>query len=502
MVKKKLVNFLTSILLFSFFLVCLGFVNPVSAHESEGNVTIHMDEKGFTPSKVSLSVGEKITFENIGKQLHWPASNIHPSHKIYPEFDPKKGIAPGDEWTFTFNKVGVWRFHDHLASEYTGTVTVKGLPGTKKLSFFEKILAFFNLLPKEKQQEQTEKISSHSYNSAIEKDDQTIVRDENALFSYVKKFGTGQAVKQLASVDTVEGRDCHQGAHLLGRLSYEIYGEKAFAYCSAECHSGCYHGATEAFFKEHGTANLQDNLKIICGSGLNNFLSHQCIHGVGHGLMAWSDYDITEALKDCDLLTSRQDSCYTGVFMENIIGAVPVGSAQVKSTGLTEHVTKYLNDEPLYPCTIVADKYRSACYFYQTSRMVQLFHSDFVKVSHGCLAAPAQYQEVCFESMGRDIDGYTQGQPEKSIALCMNAPYGSFRRGCLSGAVQDTFWDTSGQDTAIQFCKNLIDAKEKEACYTIIISRATQLLGTKGEKETFCQKVENKYTAACRVAIQ
>src|SRR6185369_14523485 len=434
-------------LLIIFFLVSLFFCNPVFAHEPEGNVTIHMDENGFIPTKVTISVGEKITFENVGKEPHWPASNIHPSHKIYPEFDPKKGIPSGEEWTFTFNKVGEWRFHDHLASQFTGTITVNPLPGTKKLSFFEKILAFFNLLPKEKPQ--VKEVSIHTYNSAIKKDDSTIVRDENALFSYVKKFGPRQAVIQLASVDAAAGRDCHQGAHLLGRLAYEVYGEKAFAYCSAECHSGCYHGATEAFFKEHGTANLQENLKIICGSGLNNFFSHQCLHGVGHGLMAWSDYDIYEALKDCDLLTTKQDSCYTGVFMENIIGAVPANSKQDPSTGLTLHYTKYLNNDPSYPCTVVADKYKGACYFYQTSRMVQLFHADFSKVSTACQSAPSAYQEACFESMGRDIDSFTIQQPQESIALCLNAPYGSLRIGCLRGAVQDTFWDSVGQDTAI-----------------------------------------------------
>ena len=42
--------------------------------------------------------------------------------------------------------------------------------------------------------------------------------------------------------------------------------------------------------------------------------------------------------------------------------------------------TNYLNKNPHFPCTVVNKRYRSACYFYQTSRMVNLFDGDFKKI--------------------------------------------------------------------------------------------------------------------------
>jgi plastocyanin len=482
-----------------FFFIGLLFPSQAFAHQAAGNVTIHMDEKGFAPSQITISVGEKVTFENVGKEEHWPASNIHPTHSVYSEFDPKKGIKPGETWTFIFDKEGAWRFHDHLFAEFTGVVTVKG-EEKKELSFFEKITAFFKqFFPGEKQKEKKE---TYVYNASIAKADTSIAYKKEALFSYVKKFGTKQAMEHLVSVEHTLGRDCHENAHALGKFAYEIYGEKTFAACTADCHSGCYHGATEAFFQEHGTADLDKNLKIICGNGLNVFFAHQCLHGVGHGLMAWSDYDIHKALKDCDLLSRGQDSCYSGVFMENIVGGLALDGKENTTEASSRHYTKYLNDDPQYPCTVVDDKYKSGCYFYQSSRMVQLLNYDFDKVTKACLDASAEYQGICIESMGRDISGFTRRDPEKTIALCQTVPYGDLRRHCLMGAVQDTFWEKSGQTVALAFCKLLIDNQEKEACYVMITERASQVLMTEQEKKQFCQQMEDPYNEICHSIVK
>ena len=84
-----------------------------------------MSETGFSPSKLSIRAGQTVVFENAGQREHWPASNIHPTHGIYPEFDSKSGVPPGGSWAFTFTKPGIWRCHDHLFPETACTVTVE-----------------------------------------------------------------------------------------------------------------------------------------------------------------------------------------------------------------------------------------------------------------------------------------------------------------------------------------------------------------------------------------
>lgn len=87
-------------------------------------VTIVRTENGYEPKEVTIKKGDVVLWKNESEEFHWPASDLHPTHGIYPEFDPLKPIAPGDEWKFKFDKVGVWKFHDHIRANKTGTVTV------------------------------------------------------------------------------------------------------------------------------------------------------------------------------------------------------------------------------------------------------------------------------------------------------------------------------------------------------------------------------------------
>lgn len=90
----------------------------------EGEAIIIMTNDGFFPSEIRIKAGANVRFINDSKYWHWPASDLHPSHTLYSEFDPKKPIGPGEEWSFVFEKTGVWGFHDHLSPQITGEVIV------------------------------------------------------------------------------------------------------------------------------------------------------------------------------------------------------------------------------------------------------------------------------------------------------------------------------------------------------------------------------------------
>lgn len=88
------------------------------------SVTIVRTQDGYEPSEVTIKKGNVILWTNESGDFHWPASDIHPTHSIYPEFDPLRPVADGEDWSFRFDEVGVWKFHDHLRSNKIGTVTV------------------------------------------------------------------------------------------------------------------------------------------------------------------------------------------------------------------------------------------------------------------------------------------------------------------------------------------------------------------------------------------
>lgn len=86
--------------------------------------TITLTENGYTPEELTITRGTTVTFISSRGEQHWPASDEHPIHTAYPEFDAKQPIAASEEWSFTFNEVGTWHFHDHLRSYFHGTIHV------------------------------------------------------------------------------------------------------------------------------------------------------------------------------------------------------------------------------------------------------------------------------------------------------------------------------------------------------------------------------------------
>jgi len=106
----------------------------------EGNNVIEMSNSGFSPSTLTISKGETVTFISVDSGGHWPASDIHPTHTVYPGsgikkcgtseqeniFDSCGALTDGESWSFTFNEIGSWNFHDHLHPQFTGTIIVEG----------------------------------------------------------------------------------------------------------------------------------------------------------------------------------------------------------------------------------------------------------------------------------------------------------------------------------------------------------------------------------------
>ena len=92
-----------------------------------------MTRDGFSPSEVTIQKGQAILFVNGAPEdcplseaacNFWPASDLHPTHELYPEFDPRQPVGPGETWEFTFDRAGTWRFHDHFHANKRGIITV------------------------------------------------------------------------------------------------------------------------------------------------------------------------------------------------------------------------------------------------------------------------------------------------------------------------------------------------------------------------------------------
>ena len=122
MLKKNLSLFIPILLLIlGFFLYNFFFSN----HQSGQTYKIVLTDNGFSPAEITLNHGDLIEFTTTSGKPFWPASDLHPTHGIYSEFDPQEPIDPDKSWNFKFLKTGKWKFHDHLNPIFRGTVSVK-----------------------------------------------------------------------------------------------------------------------------------------------------------------------------------------------------------------------------------------------------------------------------------------------------------------------------------------------------------------------------------------
>lgn len=93
--------------------------SPVSSE----NALLTYSDSGFSPSRIEVKSGGKITVINRSSRIIDFASNPHPIHTD--NLDLNLGaISPGQSKSGTLTKKGEWRYHDHLNVSAGGQVIV------------------------------------------------------------------------------------------------------------------------------------------------------------------------------------------------------------------------------------------------------------------------------------------------------------------------------------------------------------------------------------------
>lgn len=254
---------------------------------------------------------------------------------------------------------------------------------------------------------------------------------------------------------------CHPLSHSIGHAAVEKYPKVADAYTHGEdfCWSGYYHGVIERYIGKIGYENLPGEINNICmdipGKESYSFDYYNCVHGVGHGLMSLTGDELFDSLELCDGLTGQweKSSCYSGVFMENVI-----------ADG-RNHKTDYLKPEdPVYPCNAVGEGYKETCYLMQTSYMLKVTNYDFKKVFDLCKGVDAGYVNTCYRSLGRDASGTSVSDVEQTKTKCFIGENFEQKSECIVGAVKDFISYYYSDTKAKQLCQSLGDAQMEKIC--------------------------------------
>lgn len=294
---------------------------------------------------------------------------------------------------------------------------------------------------------------------------------------------------------------CHQLTHFLARAHYANTKNVPLAFnsCTSACHGGCYHGVIEGYFKEHnidiGTldhALIGKQIRTVCGqegAHASPRIYSECLHGIGHAMMFITEADLPRSLTLCDALAtpSSRETCYSGVFMENS-----------SSSTNRDHPTKYLNPkDPLYPCSILADQYKTICYQYQSSYFAELSQWNWHQTIALCEKVPLPYREGCMHIIGTNQVGYTQ-DTVIMLSTCNLIKEPAYTISCIRGIVSALGGRYVGAHARMQeFCA-IVDAPHKNSCYGQIGDTLESWGLSASEKEQICaQTVETAYISIC-----
>ncbi|MGH2841480.1 MAG: c-type cytochrome [Solirubrobacteraceae bacterium] len=316
---------------------------------------------------------------------------------------------------------------------------------------------------------------------------------EQAFGNMTFNDGPRPALAKLTTMQTQNpavAADCHRIAHRMGSAALKRFSDRvapAFIAGSPVCASGYYHGIIERAFLGQPKSKLAVVARRLCSDAQINtkpFLSYQCIHGLGHGLMIYTGYDMPLSLRTCDGLKDQftQVSCTGGVFMENFNSSYGVKS-------------KYLRaKDPIYPCNSVAERHKLYCYLLVTANLLRVNNYDQRKAAAGCRRSEPRWVGTCFESFGRDVSGIAGKSAGKALTSCRLA--GRYESDCLYGVAREIVNADANAARGGRFCTRA-PANARTRCFSGVGSVLAALVTDEPRLRSTCRQVSGRHAAAC-----
>lgn len=463
---KKLIATAAIVLVLAGILIFSAVTSPQSADLNPGpDVAIEVTDQAFVPDRIEITPGTTVIWENRGSSSHWPASNFHPTHTLYPskgngcigsQFDACKGLAKGEKYSFRFEEVGRWGVHDHIYPGLTMVIEVKGGKSSSQslvnriiLSFFTSIVTRVGSLVSGSGDLTDAKVKNfRSLDDDISAQSKIIQdissRDPKTAWAFLKKaYVVG---------GNVEG-NAHSFAHLIGRTIYQKFGLSGITICDETFAYGCYHGVSEKLLVDQGPQVVAEVQKecLQTLSPEKSFNYTGCLHGMGHGLLTWHAYQVSPALKDCNNLDKEyRNYCYDGVFMENANGSP----------------NQLDPKKPWSLCIGLDEEVHDSCARYQSIAFMEKLNQTFAQAAESCFSAPvASLTKPCLSSLGYYSAQMAKGDESKIVKTCSEIGLEEGRYQCLVSAATEVRFQkySNWENTAESICQGL-PSEWKEKC--------------------------------------
>ena len=338
-----------------------------------------------------------------------------------------------------------------------------------------------------------------------------------------KEKGAPYAYEVLIRMPSVPGIDMHLVGHTVGEELYRQYGLEGMAYCTPDLRNACSHTIVIGALLEYGPSVLE-KVPAICrkapgGGGAYDM----CYHGLGHGVLAYTDYELDQAVPLCERAgdaagnRSREfGECIGGMIME-MTGGVHDPALRA------EKAAKYFKEsDPLYPCSadFMPPSARGFCYTYLTPHLIETAGGDLgspqpedfrIGMAYCDALTEREERRACFGGFGkefpvilasRDVRGVT-ALPESAMRTmhewCALAPAEDGRRDCSFQSVASLYWGGENDfQASVRYCSVVADEADAKDCFVRLADMARFFRGRDARyMRDFCAAYPETYRSSC-----
>jgi hypothetical protein len=346
------------------------------------------------------------------------------------------------------------------------------------------------------------------------------------LSSYLKKIadvkGAEYGFEILKRAELPKKVDTHLLAHTIGDMLFKQKGAEGIQYCTHDFRNACSHSIVIGLFLEKGEKAIAE-LAPLCKKAPGGKGAYgMCFHGLGHGVLALSDYDMQQAVRICDGLSTgdnKQEAreCIGGTMMEMASG---VHDREVWK----RQVVNYFTSDPLSPCNqqFVPAYAKPICYTYLTPHLVTEAGGTLSDPTDDQLAKAYQYcnpiplsnkaeRIACFGGFGkefvvmarnkdiRDVASMTADEMKKVYRWCGLTSEADGRQHCLFQALTSLYWGgENDRSAAKRFCAQAEDELTESSCYLNLTGLVGHYIDEKDYKVAYCREIPSPYAADCK----
>ena len=329
----------------------------------------------------------------------------------------------------------------------------------------------------------------------------------------------------LKRAELPPGTDLHLVGHEVGNELYKQEGLKGMKFCTHDFRNACSHSVVIGALLEHGIG-VFDDIHEVCqeapgGPGAYNM----CFHGFGHGVLAFTEYTVEDAVELCERTGTDEYSnreyheCVGGMVMEMLSG---VHDREVWQ----RQAGKYLSREnPLQLCQgdLIPEEAKPICYTYispeifdAASEIQRVWGPETYEKSFAyCEAVEGEAnRRACFEGLGKEfivlvqerdirkIEDTTDDQLNTVIEWCSFTEDSRGRTQCLAEILDSLYWGGENNfGVSVRYCNVMTIPSDQNMCFSRLIENVSYYHGEPKYREDFCKAIPETYQSTCEETL-